>query len=120
MEDDKRVLREHELVRLHPAERGVAIRELPLLPDHLDREGGTMAGRKSDRVRPLTAAGAVLQELVRSEPCEEEHHRRRDHHPEQLDAGVVPDWRTLECRLVPAGVELDESVGEKDDHETED
>jgi hypothetical protein len=120
VQGDDAVRRQQEVVRLHPAERRVAIRELPLLPDHLHLEGGLVVGWERDRVRALATAGAVLEELVCPEAGEEEHHRRGDHDPDQLDAGVLSDRRAVKDRCVAPDVELDEPVAEEDDHEAED
>ena len=64
--------RQHELRRLDAAVGRVAVRELPLLADHLHGQHG--AARLRDGVRPAAAAGAVVgEQLGGAEDRQEEH-----------------------------------------------
>jgi hypothetical protein len=119
VDGDVGVRRQHQLVRLDVAERRIAIQELPLLGDHLHLEGALVVGGERDRTWALSASGAVLEQLVRPEAGEEEHHRGSDHDPEELDLGVFPDRRSIEDRLVAPRVELHKPVAEEDREEAE-
>ena len=86
---DRRAHREHELVGLEPAERGVAVRPLPLLADHLDLQH-VVRRRRPKRRRTLASAGALwLDQFVGAEAREKQHDDRRDRDPAHLDRRIA-------------------------------
>ena len=117
VELDQPIRREHELRRLEAAEGGVAVRELPLLGDHLHWQFRPL--RDGDRVGPLATAGAVLEQRPRPVAGEEEHDRRGRCDPRRLRPSVPANRRPL-FGLGSAPSEHDQGVREVDDDEADD
>ena len=102
VQPDERVRRQHEVRHLDAAVRRVAVRELPLLRDHLDVERLRVPRRAgTPAFGPWPPPDAVLQQLVRAEAGEEEDGHRRDDDPEELDPRVAADRRSVDDRAAP-------------------
>ena len=98
MECDLAVDRELELRGLDTTEGRVAVGELPLLSDHLDRQH--LARGLKGGVWSLATASSGVGKLDGAKDGEEQHDDRRYHQPGDLDPAVVADGDTF-LRLDP-------------------
>jgi hypothetical protein len=119
VEGDLAVDRDLELGRLDAAVGGIAIRELPLLGDHLHRERDVARLRQRVRALPAARAGRGDQ-CHRAEDREKEHDDGRGDQPDRLQTRVAADRRPVAGLAVLTNAEYGQHIPEIDEDEHRD
>ncbi len=116
VELDQRVGRKLDFARLDAAEGGPAVRELPLLGDHLHLQRARGVRRKRDRFRSLAAAGTGFEQPDDPVPGERERHRSRRDDPPELHARVAAKRGAVRLQLRFALAEGPQGIGDEHEH----